>query len=1202
MLESGQISCFTHWKRNAIKLFGLCLLFCSALRTLAAADPFAELVRPTEPLSPQAEQQAFHLPPGFEIQLVAAEPDLRKPMNMAFDVTGRLWFTESREYPYPVRPPAAGRDSVRILSDFDAHGKAGKVTIFADGLNIPIGLYPFRSSNKSGAQPTWKCIVWSIPHIWLLEDTDGDDRADRRTVLYGPLGWESDTHGNLASFRRAANGWLYGTHGFNNTTTMRGRDGSEIKMQSGNTWRVRIDGDRVEQITYGQVNPFGLCVDPRGFWYTADCHSSPIYQLIRGAHYPSFGKPHDGLDFAPTTINHSHNSTGICGITYLDSLAWPDEYQDNILIGNVVTSRINRDKITFTGSSPSGAEQADFVSTDDPWFRPVDLQLGPDGALYVADFYNRIIGHYEVPLDHPGRDRERGRIWRIVSTSHQQPAPAGSVTPSNAPATDSPTRDPRALPLDLPGLIAELASPNATRQNLALHEICDVHGVAAAPSLREALRGSRQPRQQAQLLWALMRCGGVEISDLEQYLTQDEPLLRITALRIAAEMANWRESLWEQVLAALRHENAFVRRAAAETLALRLDVRTVQPLLESLVDTPAGDTHLRHTLKVALRNQLRKDATVQQLWREQFFKSAISRQLETILPALPPETIALIRLSWIEDQPGAYDLSKIGEVLPTLLKYCNAEQLTQLRERVQPAQPQFDQRELTAGRDFLAAYERLNLAPPAELRAWVTDCALRVLDKTSSLGWYALEPNGQPSPAMPWTVQPRDCDDQQPALVISSFPAGEQFVGVLRSADFSLPTQFSFYLAGHDGLPDQPAGRQNRIRLRLANGQIIQEAFVPRSDVAQRISWDLSAHAGQTGYLELIDANNTSSYAWLAVGRFSRELDPHGELTRDPRQWQTDKLLAVELAGKLRLRDRLPGLIALLRNPHESPAARLAAARALATLDEEEAFVRIGNLLTDNLCPADLREKLGDLCGEGGTLFGVSQLAAALKSAPERLQLAYSLALAGSARGAEAFLAALAEGRVSAHLLRHPALLNKLRAHPQAASSTVLAAALERLPPLDEQFQKLIAARQSAVRNAAADATRGRAIFTKNCAVCHKLGNEGALVGPQLDGIGARGMDRLLEDVLDPNRNVDRAFRASVLTLKDGQVVNGLVRRETDSAVILANQKGEEFTVEKANLDERRETDSSLMPSVAETLPDGELADLLAYLLAQQGK
>ena len=111
---------------------------------------------------------------------------------------------------------------------------------------------------------------------------------------------------------------------------------------------------------------------------------------------------------APVLMQHSHNSTAIGGIAYYDDDQWPAEFRDNIFVGNVMTSRVNRDVLRFAGSSPSAKELPDFLTSDDPWFRPVDLQFGPDGALYVADFYNRIIGHYEVPLTHPGRDRERG--------------------------------------------------------------------------------------------------------------------------------------------------------------------------------------------------------------------------------------------------------------------------------------------------------------------------------------------------------------------------------------------------------------------------------------------------------------------------------------------------------------------------------------------------------------------------------------------------------------------------------------------------------------------------------------------------------------------------------------------------------------------------------------------------------------------------
>src|SRR5438552_8512433 len=104
-----------------------------------AADPFAENVRTTEPLAPAEELKAFRVPEGFEMQLVAAEPDLRKPMNMAFDAQGRLWLTESREYPFPAPLDKPARDTICVLEDFDEKGKARKVTIFAVGLNIPIG-------------------------------------------------------------------------------------------------------------------------------------------------------------------------------------------------------------------------------------------------------------------------------------------------------------------------------------------------------------------------------------------------------------------------------------------------------------------------------------------------------------------------------------------------------------------------------------------------------------------------------------------------------------------------------------------------------------------------------------------------------------------------------------------------------------------------------------------------------------------------------------------------------------------------------------------------------------------------------------------------------------------------------------------------------------------------------------------------------
>src|SRR3989475_3756328 len=310
-----------------------------------------------------------------------------------------------------------------------------------------------------------------------------------------------------SSFTRGFDCWLYATHGYNNNTDVRGADGHEVKMNSGNTYRFSPDGRRIEQNTWGQVNPFGLCFDALGNLYSADCHSEPVYQLLRGGYYPSFGKPHDGLGFAPSMIFHGHGSTAIAGVVYYEDDLWPEEYRSNIFTGNVMTSRVNRDAVTFTGSTPLANERPDFLSTDDPWVRPVNLQLGPDGALYVADFYNRIIGHYEVPLNHPGRDRERGRIWRIVYK--------GEKTQEDRSRIDCTT-------MSASKLVAELGSPNITKRMLVTDQLVDHVGKPAIKPLSKMLNDKRaKPVQKVHGLWALSRLDSLDVKTLAK-LASDE--------------------------------------------------------------------------------------------------------------------------------------------------------------------------------------------------------------------------------------------------------------------------------------------------------------------------------------------------------------------------------------------------------------------------------------------------------------------------------------------------------------------------------------------------------------------------------------------------------------------------------------------------------------------------------------------------------
>jgi glucose/arabinose dehydrogenase len=545
--------------------------------------PEPELVASTGPRTPEEERTGFRLPPGFEAQLVAAEPDIHKPMNLAFDDRGRLWVTDTLEYPFPAKPGTKPRDTVKILDDFGEDGRARKITTLADGLNIPIGVLPISGGSEA--------LVHSIPNINRFVDTDGDGKADRREVYYSEYG-SRDTHGMTNAFTWGFDGWIYACHGFSNDSTVRGSDKAAIAMNSGNTYRMKADGSHVEYFTHGQVNPFGLAFDPLGNLYSCDCHSKPIMMLLRGAYYQSFGKPHDGLGYGPEMMNHDHGSTGIAGISYYAADHFPPEYRDTIFIGNVVTSRVNRDTLQKHGSTYAAIAADDFIVSDDPWFRPVDIELGPDGALYIADFYNKIIGHYEVPLTHPARDRDRGRIWRIIyrglDGKGQPKAPRSDWT--TAPVED---------------LIKDLSHPNLTVRIKATNQLSWRGGKPAIEAIRALLASDAGPWPKAHGMWVLHRVGALDDATLATLARDSEPLVRVHAMRVLAETPELSDDRRALALAGLKDDYPFARRAAADALGRHPSPDNIRPLLDARQQVPDDDDNLRHVIRMALRDQLR---------------------------------------------------------------------------------------------------------------------------------------------------------------------------------------------------------------------------------------------------------------------------------------------------------------------------------------------------------------------------------------------------------------------------------------------------------------------------------------------------------------------------------------------------------------------------------------------------------------------
>jgi putative heme-binding domain-containing protein len=1007
-------------------LFAACLLFVIPLvggRVTLRAQDFPLVVN-DDPLSPEEQQKKFRLPPGFEIQLVAAEPDVQKPINLNFDHAGRLYFSQSVEYPFAARSDAKPRDTVRVIDGIAPNGRFAKVRTAVDGLNIPIGVLPLHD----------RLLVFSIPNIYACRDEDGDGVYEKREVLYGPFD-QRDTHGLNNAFTRALDGWIYACHGFANDSHVKGRDGHKVHMNSGNVYRFRADGSRIEKFTHGQVNPFGLCFDPLGNLYSADCHTLPAYMLLRGAYYPSFGKPHDGLGFGPEIMRHSHGSTGIAGIVYYAAEHFPPEYRDTLFIGNPITHRVNHDKLKWHGSTPEAIEQPDFLTCDDPWFRPVDLKLGPDGALYIADFYNCIIGHYEVPLDHPKRDRQRGRIWRVVYKG----------------TTDKPVETPTVpdlTKLDLDMLIEKLGDRNLVVRTMTTHQLVDRFGKQAANRLAQLLKdGKLSELQSSHALWILPHG---DSSNANTLLDHDSALVRVHAARRTGGIADdivfvpvaTDRLIAGEVLRKLADQDPFVRRAAAQSLAGVNFPEAVEALFKLWEATPAEDIQLIHTIRMALRDIFAKDV--------QALRTAA------------------------QNRAGEIDQTKLAEISLGIPSSVSAGFVLKHLETSTPRNPRFD--------EFVGHVARhLNAERLPEL--------FKLLEK----------------------------------------------------------------------LRDAPTMRQRRV---LA---VVHQA--------------LQARGAETPS-RVVEWANTVAQKLLGSER-EREVVQGASLAREL------KLVAVlEELQNLARTDRFPQV-------------RAVAIDACVACDPAASIPLLANLAASAHEAVPLRQKAAQALGSINSDAAHRQLLALLPAAPARLAGDLAAGLAGEPAAAESLIAAIESGKVSALVLRNPQVSIRLGGLKDHKLRIRIESLSRDLPPEDERVKQLMQSRLAGFSRGRSDATAGKQVFTKSCGVCHKIDGEGSKIGPDLDGIGNRGVERLVEDILDPSRNVDQAFRTTLLTTDDGRSLNGLALREEGNVLVLADNQGKEVRVPTDSIEERKVSPLSPMPAnVAEQLSEQDFYHLLAFLLA----
>ncbi len=614
------------------------LLF-ALLVTLLAAPVFAQRDLQDIPVpDPEHERSELQLADGFEISLYAADPEIASPIQMNFDPQGRLWIASSSTYPH-IAPGAEADDKVLLIEDRDGDGFAERSTIFARGLLIPTGIAP----GDGGV------YVANSTELIHLSDTDGDGVADRRRVVLSGFGTE-DTHHILHTLRWGPDGMLY----FNQSIYIHSHletPWGVRRLNAGGVWQLRPESLALEVFVRGFVNPWGHDFDRWGQSFGTDgAGGQGINYLLPGASYVTAA----GASRLLSGLNPG--SPKYCGAEIVDGRHLPEDWQGNILTADFRANRVCRFVLSDDGAGFAAQQMPDLVGSTNVAFRPVDIKQGPDGAIYIADWYNPIIQHGEVDFRDPRRDHVHGRIWRITRK-------------------DSPlVQRPRLVTAPTSQLLSQLQSPEGwTRQQAK--RVLRERGDAILPELAQwtAALDPADPdyeHHRLEALWTYQSLDIVEPILLESLLTASDPRARAAAVRV---MQHWHPRLdnpLDLLANAVNDAHPRVRLEAVRTLATIQETQSMELALRAL-DRPV-DQFLDYALWLTARDL--KQSWLPALETGQFNLDIAPEHLEFALRAIDSPAVVAPLLKLVVE--GHVPAERQGAVLSLVASLGDAQQLT----------------------------------------------------------------------------------------------------------------------------------------------------------------------------------------------------------------------------------------------------------------------------------------------------------------------------------------------------------------------------------------------------------------------------------------------------------------------------------------------------------------------------------------------
>lgn len=368
-------------------------------------------------LSPEEAARAMHVPDGFSVTLFAGEPDVKQPIAMTIDDRGRLWIAEAYSYPIRVANKEA-RDRILIFEDEDGDGQFDRRKVFLEHLNLVSGL-------EVGFGGVW---IGAAPYLLFVPDRDQDDVPDGPAeMLLDGWGFQ-DTHETLNALIWGPDGWLYGCHGVF-THSRVGKPGTPNDKRvplNAAIWRYHPTRHVFEVFAHGTSNPWGVDFDARGQAFCTACVIPHLYHVIQGARYQRQSGNHFNpytYDDIPTIADHVHwtnewrdGNDGMggghahAGAMIYQGGSWPDEYRGQLFMNNIHGARINVDALERAGSGFIGRHNSDFLFANDLWSQLIYLRYGPDGQVYMIDWYDKNNCHRRDPDVH---DRSNGRIFKV---------------------------------------------------------------------------------------------------------------------------------------------------------------------------------------------------------------------------------------------------------------------------------------------------------------------------------------------------------------------------------------------------------------------------------------------------------------------------------------------------------------------------------------------------------------------------------------------------------------------------------------------------------------------------------------------------------------------------------------------------------------------------------------------------------------------